>query len=383
LLNKVGIVSPPAATETDPLERISFVANLDTQPVNLIVRRDAGIHSPADLRGKTVNLGVMRAGTYAMSLVLLKHFGLTKDSVRASYLNYKEVKEAFLEGSLDAAFTTVGIQSPTFRELFETGRCSLLSVPHPEALARSYVGMRQFTIPAGFYRSHPPAEPATDVQTVALRVQLLTRRDVNERLVEEVTRIALSEEFMKKNSLAELFSQGHRFAREVSDFAIHPGALRYYEPEPHPLLPPDFVQATEGIRSFLFSIALSAYFVYRWLKRKREHRLDKYIKRLLAIEQEQSRVDAEEKKLVLASQPNVNPEDALLGLLERIDSLKQEAFRFFSAHEINEELAISCFVQMCDGLTDKINAKLSRVRLHRRFDALSAFADRGERPLSP
>jgi hypothetical protein len=62
--------------------------------------------------------------------------------------------------------------------------------------------------------------------------------------------------------------------------------------------------------------------------------------------------------------------------------LKQEAFRFFTAHEINEELAFSCFVQMCDGLTDKINAKLSRVRLHRRFDELSAFSDRGERPLS-
>jgi TRAP transporter TAXI family solute receptor len=262
-LNELGIASRSVDTEM-----ISFAANLDTQPANLIVRRDAGINSPADLRGKIVNLGLKRGGTYAMSLVLLKHLGLTKDSVRAKYLNYKEVKEAFLEGSLDAAFTTVGIQSPTFRELFETGRCSLLSVPHAEALARNYVGMWQFTIPAGFYRSHPPAEPATDVQTVALRVQLLTRRDVNDRLVEEVTRIALSEDFMKKNNLAELFARGHRFAREVSDFAIHPGALRYYEPEPHPLLPPDFVQATEGIRSFLFSIALSAYFVYRGSKGK-------------------------------------------------------------------------------------------------------------------
>lgn len=346
---------------------VAFIASLDSQPEHLIVRRGAGINTPADLRGKTVNLGLPLSGSHAMSLVLLQHFGLTKKSVNAKYIGFPEIKQQFLDATLDAAFINLGVQSPIFPELFATGKCSILSIPYAEAFTAKHVGMSQYKIPAGIYRYGSRGAPATDIQTVAARMQLLTRTDVPARLVEEVTQIVLSEQFMKKNALQELFVKGPHFAREVPDFSLHPGARRVYEPGPRPLLPPEFVVATEGARSFIFSLIIALFFGIQWLRNKRSrkqaHKLERYIRRLLATEQRQ---------VSLGVQTDANDAEKLQELLDRVTQLKQEAFGSFSVHEVNEDRAVSFFLQMCDGLSDKINTKISRQRLHRRFDELSA-----------
>ncbi len=363
--NRAGLTS---------LETVAFVANLESQPAHFVVRRDAHIESPADLRGKTVSLGLERSGSYAVSLALLKHFGLDETSIRVNHLPLEKVKEGFLDGSLDAALITSGVHSPIFVELFETGKCFLLSIPNAEALAAKHVGLVQYKIPAGIYRTRGQAQPATDVQTIALHVQLLARNKLTPRLVEQVTGVVLSEHFLKQNDLGELFTQGHRFAREAPDFSMHPGARHFYDPELRPFLPPDFVAALEHLRSFIFSIALSLYLAYRWFQRRKEHKLVKYIKELLAIEQEARRVAAEGTQIVVDGQRLRTPEETLLELLERIDRLKHGTLQSFTVDEINEELAISCFVQMCDSLADKINATISRLKLHKRFDELPVLS---------
>ena len=44
----------------------------------------------------------------------------------------------------------------------------------------------------------------------------------------------------------------------------------------------------------------------------------------------------------------------------------------FSAHELREDSAADCFIGMCHALSNKVNAKLSRQRMDRRFDTLTA-----------
>ena len=83
---------------------VQFVANMYSQPAHFIVRQDAGITSPADLGGKTVSLGLRRSGDYAMSLVLLDHFGLTEAAINARYLNYTGTCINTLFGSPSTVF---------------------------------------------------------------------------------------------------------------------------------------------------------------------------------------------------------------------------------------------------------------------------------------
>ncbi len=368
-IRKAGLPESPAA-----ISNLSFVATLESQPAHIIVRHGAGINTPTDLKGKIVNIGPVHSGSYALSLLLLKHFGLNRDSIQVMHLNYSEIKKAFADAAIDAAFMPTGVQAPIFSELAETGKCSILSIPHTEAIAAKYVGMSQYKIPMGIYRSQPPAAPASDIQTVAFRTQLLTRADVRTKLVEEVTKIVLSEDFMKKSGLGELYAKGRQFAQQSPDFPMHPGARGFYNPELRPLLPADFMAVLEHLRSFVFSIAVSMYVVYQWFRRKKEHKLDKYVKEVLAIEQEARCLTAEGTRIIVDREPCKKPEEGLLELLERTDCLKHQALQSFTVQEINQELAISCFIRMCDNLADKINTRISRLKLHKRFDEISVVS---------
>ena len=276
VLEKADIL--PQEPETTHVE---FIANLYSQPAHIVVRRDAGIKSPADLQGKTVSLGLKSSGDYAMSLVLLEYFGLDISSFNPKHVNNTKIKQGLLNNTLDAAFIAIGMPAPLFPDIFETCLCDMLSIPYPEALAAKYVAMSQFKIPAGRYRYQSPAAPTTDVHTVAFAAQLLTHSGVQARLVEEVTKLVLSEEFTKKNQLGELFAKGHQFALEKPEFAMHAGARQFYNPELNPLLPADFVQATEGMRSFIVSFLIAVFLCVRWQKqrkvKKRAHKLDRYI----------------------------------------------------------------------------------------------------------
>ncbi|MEE8045904.1 MAG: TAXI family TRAP transporter solute-binding subunit, partial [Dehalococcoidia bacterium] len=317
---------------------VAFVSNLYSEVAHFIVRRGSSIRTPDDLKGKRVAVGMQNSGDYAMSLILLDHFGLGLESIQPKQLQYPQVKQAFVDQTIDAAFITVGVEAPILRELFATGQCDLISIPFAEALAKKHIAISQETIPAGLFNSHQRVEPPVDVQTVSLRAQLLTRTDVSENLVEEVTRILHDEQFLKENHLAELFINETRFSREKPEFAIHPGALNFYEPDLQPLLDTDFVEATEGIRSFVVSVLIAAFLIYRWWKNHRiranEHQLDRYIRSLLDIERRQLALDE-----VADSADPINDIRFLQTLLDEVTSLRQEALKDFSAHELAEDRA--------------------------------------------
>ena len=340
---------------------VRFVANMYSQPAHFIVRQEAGITRPTDLGGKTVSLGLRPSGDYAMSLVLLDYFGLTEAAINARYLKYTELKQGFLDATVDAAFITIGVNAPIFPELFSIGTTDILSIPYSEALASKYAPMYEFKIPAGRYLYGPPAVPASDIQTVAFGTQLLTRSEVPAGFVERLTELVLSEDFLKSARLGELFGD-RRFAQENPEFPIHAGAQSFYYPELRPMLNVEFVEATEGMRSFVFSILIAAFFGIRWIirqrKRQKEHRLDRFTRRLLAIERRQ---------VSLGARPTVEDVIVLQDLLDEVTSLRLEALRRWSAHELGEDLAAQCFIDMCHALTTKINAKISRERLELRL----------------
>jgi len=344
----------------------AFVANVYTEIVHFAVRRNLQVEWPDDLRGKRVSLGLQNSGDYAMSRRLLEHLGLDEESIDPAYLTYDEIKAGFADGSLDAAFLTLGVGAPILEELFAEGICDLVPVPFAEALAQRDVSISIETIPAGFYRSFPPVEPASDLLTVGLRAQLLTRKDVPSSLVEEVAEILLSEDFAKRNGLVELFTNGKEFARDKQEFPAHPGTLGVFEPGLRPLLSPEFVEATEGMRSFVVSLFIAALFGYRWLKKqhelRQEHRLDRYMRQALDIEQRQISLDAESGN---------NDIESLRGLLDEVTQLRHSALSEFSAHELNEDRAADCFLEMTHALSEKINAKLTRQRFDKRLDELS------------
>ncbi len=356
----------------------AFVANLYSEVTHFIVARNSLIDEVPDLIGKRVAVGQRDSGDYALSTLLLEHFGIPEQDLVPLHLTYDGIEQGFREEQLDAAFITAGLGAPIYHRLFNRNvagneiLCDLRSIPYIAALTAQQFPVEEFLIPAGYYRSLEPIEPLEDVRTVAFRAELLVRSDLDATVVEQIANIVLDESFQKSSYLTELFAVGPAFARHKPEFSLHPGALHAYDPELKPLLPTEFVEATEGMRSFIVSVLIAGYLAIRWWKetqrRRATHRLDSYIHRILQIESQQLDYDQQAGQDDLAS---------LQQLLDEVSHLRQEALGEFSAHEINEDQAISCFISMCHALSDKINAKLTRQRLElalRRFAGASGTA---------
>ncbi len=345
----------------DERKSVAFVANLYSQPAHFFVRRDTDIRSPSDLEGKRVAVGVRHSGDYAMSLTLLDHFNL-RDKVHALQLEFSQVEQAFQDDTIDAAFYAMGVHAPIFRDLAKTQKTRLLGIPNGQALADNHIFVYPYEIPAGSYSYLPLPVPESTLETVAAGGQLLTRSDVNTNLIEAVTKIVLDKNFIRENQLGELSAGGNEFALRKPEFPIHLGARNVYEPELRPWINPDFVAFWENARSFVFSAIIVIALALQWLKKRREHKLEQYMDSLLEIER---------KQMTGSRSAGAHDADSLRELLAEVTFLRQEALHKFAAHEFSGDRAAECFIQMCHSLSNKINAKISRLQLDNRFDELT------------
>jgi hypothetical protein len=271
---------------------------------------------------------------------------------------YTELIDAFDRDEVDAAFITVGMQADVFRTLARSGKVRFLSVPNNEALAAMELHLSPFKVPRGIYQFEGEAVPGADIQTVATGAHLITRSDVESGFVEKITQEILKTPFQKENRLGELFEQGKPFARARPFFPVHEGAKWVYEPASKNLLSTDFVEKWEGMRSFFVSLIVAGFFGYRWYHKKKDrmkdHKLDHYIHTVMEIEQQQMSLEAEK------------PEEAmekLQSLLVRVTNLRQECFEDFSVHRLQDDQGTDCFLELCASVSEKLNAKMTRIKL--------------------
>lgn len=371
----------------------AFVANVYSEVAAFIVHRDSGIQGPRDLhpvggRRRKIAIGRKSSGDYAMSLRLIEHFGLDESkSIEPRYLSYSEIEQQFAAGTLDAAFITTGTEAPILQRLLTSDHCRLVEIPNAEALSLHNISLSPIVIPAGLFRSGTRVEPAKDIRTVALRAQLLTRKDAQTGLVRKVTELLLDEKFLRNNRLLELFRDGKEFAKRKPEFGVHAGANQAYDPELRPVLNPDFVEAMEGMRSFLVSILIAGFLLVRWYNDRRiktqEHRLDRFIHELLDIEKRQLELDETIPRENSAKALTEDIERLQL-LLDDVTHLRQDAFGEFTAHQLSEDRATDCFLEMCHALSDKINAKLTRQRFDlRMLEMIEAVGGKGTETPAP
>ena len=353
---------------------IRSVGNVFSEVVVVLARRGSGIESVFDFKGKRVSIGVKESGDRATARLVLAHCGLSFDEIESAAPDYSAIEQGFRESPLDAAMVTVGPDAEFLRTISRDGLADVVEVPFAKALASGHLGTQTFEIPGGSFCTHGVAVPAASVSTVAVRSQLLTTDSVSDSLVELVNEIMMDQRFQRANRLRELFSDGESFATARTLFPLHDGAVNFFEPELKPLLSADFVEATEGLRSFVVSMLFAGWLVWRWIRenriRQQEHRLDRFIRELLDIERRQMDLD---------QTASGNDSDKLNEMLDEVTKLRQEALGTLTSHELHEDPAAGVFIEMCHALSDKINAKLNRQRLDAQFQILAAqWSSKGE-----
>jgi hypothetical protein len=215
-----------AFAETGPIEKLRAVANLFPEAVHVVVRRNAGIGSLAELRGKRVSLDREGSGTRVDALLILAAFGLRPHDLVAEALSAGDAADRLRAGQLDAFIMVVGTPATAVVGLAEDSLITLLPVAGAEAqgLREKYPFFHQDRIEAGTYFNVPATE------TLSVGAQWLVSAELSDDLVYGLTRA------LWHDNTRRLLDNGHPKGKAIQKVSalnglvvpLHPGARRYY-----------------------------------------------------------------------------------------------------------------------------------------------------------
>ena len=202
------------------------VASLYPESLHIVVRRDLGIRSVADLRGKRISLDEPGSGTLADSRIVLAAFGLGEADVHPEYVKPALASSRMIAGQLDGFMIVAGYPADSVTQL--VGRMDVDVVPvDPRSASAIHAGNPFFqaaAIPAGTYKG------IGEVPTLDVMAQLIVDAALDEERVYAVTRALWGERMQRLLHLGHPKGRQIVLARALDGLVVplHPGAARFY-----------------------------------------------------------------------------------------------------------------------------------------------------------
>jgi hypothetical protein len=190
--------------------------------IQIVASQDSGIKTLADLKGKRLSVGAPKSGTELNARAILHGAGLTyQDLGKVEYLPFAESVELMKNRQLDATLQSAGLGVSSLKDLATSIPITVVEIPANvvDKVGAPYV---KATIPANTYTGQ-----SGDVQTAAVVNYLVTRSDLSDDLVYQMTKSVFE-------NLGEL-AAAHSAAKEIDiknamngmPVPMHPGAERY------------------------------------------------------------------------------------------------------------------------------------------------------------
>lgn len=191
----------------------------------VITLADTGITEIEDMVGKRIGVGAPGSGVEVDARNILGAHGITYDDIEEDYLSYAESVEQMKNGTIDAAFLTSGLPNSSIMDLATTHDVVIVTI-RPEMVEKLQESIPYYSseiIPAGTYDNEE------DVYTAAVKTILITREDLDEDTVYDITKTlfenldALRDTHNAANSIdIEKFNEG-------MPVPLHPGAEKYFK----------------------------------------------------------------------------------------------------------------------------------------------------------
>jgi len=204
------------------------VFSLHPEPLTLLARKESGINSLADLKGKRVNIGNPGSGTRSTVDELMGATGMkTSDFGFVSELKADEHGAALCDNKIDAFFFVVGHPSANIQDPVITCGAKLVNITGPaiDKLASSQSYYAKANIPAGMYKGNDQS-----AQTYGVLGTFVTSAKQSDEMVYTLVK-AVFENFddLKKlhPALGNLKTDG--MIKDGLSAPLHPGALKYYK----------------------------------------------------------------------------------------------------------------------------------------------------------
>lgn len=214
--------------EQGPNKELRAVFSVHPEPFTVVARKDSGIVSFDDLKGKRVNIGNPGSGQRGTMEVVMAAKGWTKDDFAlVSELKAAEQSKALCDNKIDAMVYTVGHPNGSIKEATTSCEAVLVDVDGPaiEKLIKDSAYYRVATIPGGMY-----AGTDEDTTTFGVGATFVSSTNTPADTVYLVVK-AVFENFDDFRRLHPAFANlsKEQMVKDGLSAPLHDGAKRYYE----------------------------------------------------------------------------------------------------------------------------------------------------------
>jgi TRAP transporter TAXI family solute receptor len=204
------------------------VFSLHPEPFTVAARKEAGVKTFADFKGKRFNVGNPGSGTRASMEELLAAMGWKlSDFALAAELKADEHGPALCDGKIDGFFYAVGHPSANIQDPTTTCGAQLISLTGPavDKLVKENPYYASATIPGGLYPNNP--QPT---RTYGVLATFVTSSKVPADVIYQVVKAVFDnfDDFKKLHPALGVLSP-EAMVKNGLVAPIHEGALRYYK----------------------------------------------------------------------------------------------------------------------------------------------------------
>lgn len=208
------------------LTGIKGMACLYPETIQVIVMKDSGIKSIADLKGKRVVVGDRGSGSEYNALEILAAYGLSKDDIIVNNNKLSQAADLMSNGQADAAFWTGGAPTSAISELAITHDINILTIngtARDKLMAQSPFYAKT-TLKAGTYKNLD-----VDVDTVSIMAMLVVNKDISDTDVYNLLKAIYDPNAPLRNSHARAKDITKETALQGMSIPLHPGAKKYFD----------------------------------------------------------------------------------------------------------------------------------------------------------
>ena len=201
------------------------VASLYPETLQIVTRRDAGIRSVVDFRGKRISIDEIGSGTLPIMRIVLDAHGLTEADFFPVYLKPIFTTEKMVSREIDGFSLMGGAPMEAVSQLSDIAlRMVPIAPPTAVQIAARHPFLVAGVIPANTYRGIP------ETPTLQVHALLIVHETLDQELAYQLTRALWS-----KRTL-DLLAAGHpvgqtirlKSALEGLSVPLHPGAEQFY-----------------------------------------------------------------------------------------------------------------------------------------------------------
>jgi uncharacterized protein len=203
------------------------VFSLHSEPFTVVARKDSGIKTFADLKGKRVNIGNPGSGMRATMEVLMQEMGWSmSDFKRVLEMKASEQGQALCDNNIDAMVYAAGHPNGAIQEV--TSTCDAVLIPVEgkavDALVERFPFYSYATIPGEMYTGNPE-----DVKTFGVKATFVSSAKVSEEMIYQVVKAVFDnfDVFKTRHPVFPTLDPA-LMVHDGNTAPLHKGAERYF-----------------------------------------------------------------------------------------------------------------------------------------------------------